>query len=114
MKLEQASTQNQRIKQKQKHIHTYIPSQVLESRLNHSENVADAGQPLQAVVDADEAIIARLRGQVVLLHHVGATRRDCGEVADAPLGECAEGRAALLTAGAGLDAAADDELALYR
>lgn len=83
-----------------------------ETRLDNRRNTAKAGQDLQAVVDADESVIARIRSQVVLLHCVVTRRRHSREVAEAPFHKGTEVGAVLLAAGAGLDAAAHVELTL--
>eukprot|EP00598_Pedospumella_elongata_P004944 CAMPEP_0184983056 /NCGR_PEP_ID=MMETSP1098-20130426/12410_1 /TAXON_ID=89044 /ORGANISM="Spumella elongata, Strain CCAP 955/1" /LENGTH=156 /DNA_ID=CAMNT_0027506847 /DNA_START=302 /DNA_END=772 /DNA_ORIENTATION=- len=80
--------------------------------LNDSRNAAETGQELQAVVDADESVITRIRSQVVLLHRVVAGRRHRREVAEAAFHEGTEIRAVLLATRAGLDAAAHVELTL--
>jgi len=78
---------------------------VRERAVDDRQDAAEAREELEAVVDADESVVAGLRGQVVSLHHVAAGRRDSREVAHAALHEGAEVGAVLLPAVAGLDAA---------
>ncbi len=85
-----------------------------EGAVDEGQDGAQAGEHLQAVVDADEAVVAGLGGQVELLHHIGAVSRHSGKVADAAFHEGAELRTVLLPTGAGLDAPAERELALCK
>lgn len=66
---------------------------------------------MQAIVDADQAVVARIGSQVVLLHHIHTRGGHREEVAAPRLAAQAEIRAVGLAAGARLNAAAI-ELAL--
>ena len=81
------------------------PGQLSELGHEDGEDVTEARERLQEVVDADEAVVAGVRGQIVLLHHIRARGRDGHAVAHAALAEQAELRTGLLAAGARLDAA---------
>ncbi len=44
-------------------------------------DVANACQDLKGIVDADQTVVAWVRGQVVLLHNIHARSRNGGKVA---------------------------------
>ncbi len=83
----------------------YLPGNFSEGAVNHRKDAAQACDDLQTVVDADQAVVARLGGQIVLVHHVVAVGGHSREVADAALHASAELGAVLLTAGSGAQAA---------
>lgn len=88
-----------------------IPGNLREGTINHGQDAAQAGDDLQAVVDANQAIVAGLGGEVVLVHHVVSVGRHSRKVADAALHAGAELGAVLLSTGSGAQAA-EVELAL--
>ncbi len=65
-----------------------------------------AGEHLQHVADADEPVVAGIRGQLVLVHHIHAGRGDRKIVAEKRFQTQAKERARLLAHGAGFKAAA--------
>ena len=83
-----------------------------EVRVEDGQNVANASRDLQAVANADQAVVAWIGRERVLLHHHLASGRQGVGIAEARLGKHAQFGAALLATRAALDAAAHGELAL--
>jgi acetolactate synthase small subunit len=79
-----------------------------EGIMECSQDVADASQHLQAVVDADKAVVARIRRQLEFVHDIHSGGRYGEAIAEARFNAQAQVRAALFTAHAGLEAAAVD------
>jgi hypothetical protein len=73
--------------------------------VEHGGDVAHTRQQLNAVVYTDEAIVARVRRQIVLLHHIHARRRHRHTVAEQSLEKRTKIWALILTTAAGPDAA---------
>jgi hypothetical protein len=73
--------------------------------------VAYAGQHLQAIVDANKAIVAGVRGQLVLVHNIHPGSRNSKTVAQTAFHTEAQVRTILLPAHSRLEAA-DIDVAL--
>ena len=69
---------------------------------------------LQAVVDSDQSVVAGIGLQIILLHHIHSGGGYRSAIAEAWLAEEAQVRARRLTAGAGLDAATEVEVACLK
>lgn len=90
----------------------YQTCNLAKGSINNSQNIANDGETLQVVIDPNEAVVTRIRSEIVLFHHVGTSRRNRNAIANTGLEEKTKIRARVFVAGTTLDAAADGEVAL--
>jgi hypothetical protein len=81
------------------------PGDFAEASINNCQNVTQTGQNLEAVIDTNQTVVARIGLKVVFFHHINTRSGNSKTVAAAALNERAKIGAAALAAGVGLNSA---------
>lgn len=81
------------------------PGNFAEASINNCQNVTQTGQNLEAVIDTNQTVVARIGLKVVFFHHINTRSGNSKTVAAASLNERAKIGAAALAAGVSLNSA---------